>query len=259
MFEELRDCSIKVNHKRKSSLIYIPNIISIEPLNNLYEATEWLVKEAIVDRSKVYKLIEKRRKVGGYAKENIEDIDALGIRIGSRTQGYVNQLCLMEDLLVFEYDRMGKFLKEASVGDISFIRKRDYTDLLKRMEPVRTFRNKVVAHTAYTTPKFDKKTGLSVDNPETVVRSALNLFPGRGNTMLGNRFFNGFSNWRSELPVISIYSWEEHAKLILADWKELFLGKMIEVHDKCPVQNKNYSIEVAYRRKVSDLQKFRKS
>lgn len=248
------DAGIKVHNKKEKALIYIPNVISPDPLDKLYLATEWLVKEAVEDHNVTHKRIETRRKKEGYSQKNLDDLNELGIRIGSRTQSYVNQLCLLEDLLKFEYKRMCKFLKVASSGKIAFKPKTDIQSLLDQMEPIRRFRNKVVAHTAYTNPKINKKTGLPVDNPETVVRSALNLFPREGDIRLGNNYYSGFSKWRSELPIITIYSWEDHAKVVLSNWKNLFLSKMIEVHKQCPIDNKNYSIEIAYPHKAKQIQ-----
>lgn len=252
------DAGIKVRNKKEKSLIYIPNVISPDPLDKLYSATEWLVGEAVDDYNNTHKKIDARRKKEGYSQKNVDDLNDLGIRIGSRTQSYVNQLCLMEDLLTFEYKRMCQFLKVASSGKIAFKAKSDIQYLLDQMEPIRRFRNKVVAHTAYTNPLVDKKTGLPVDNPETVVRSILNLFPAKGDIKLGNNYYSGFSKWGSELPIITIYSWEEHAKLVLNDWKKLFISKMIEVHKRCPIDNKNYSIEIAYPHKAKQIRELYK-
>lgn len=79
------------------------------------------------------------------------------------------------------------------------------------------------------------------------------MFPKRGDIRLGNNFFNGFSKWQSEIPIVSIFTWEAHAQQVLNDWKELFLNRLFEVQDKCPIDNKNFTIEVAHPSKARKL------
>lgn len=254
MFRDIESLRIKITDKKKKHSIYLPNVISIDPLDKLYRATEWLFEEAVADLDKTNKTVAIRRSRGGYSKQNIDDIEALGLRLGSRTQSYVNQLCLLEDLLRHEYVRMCNLLKVASVGNISYNHKQDTLNLIERMSSIRLFRNKVVAHTAYTKPLKDRETGVILDNPETIVRSAINLFPKRGDLRLGNNFYNGFSKWQSEIPVISMFTWEAHAQKVLIDWKELYIKRLCEIQDRCPIDNKNYTIEIAY---PSKSRKFR--
>ena len=73
----------------------------------------------------------------------------------------------------------------------------------------------MVAHTAYTYSK-------PADNPETIVRSILNLFPRPTKITVGDNFFNGFSEYQSQLPVITIFGWYEQVEPIFDDWKKLF-------------------------------------
>lgn len=241
MFEELNEVGIKVHDSNEKVSHYIPNVISVHPLDELFKATEWLFTEAVRDHNETHK------EWGEHPNEhqrNIDAIDDLGTRLGSRTQGYVNQLCLMEDILVYEYDRMSELLNKASGGKITF-KPSDYEHLQKRFASIRTFRNKVVAHTAYTYPKIDKKTGLSVDNPETIVRSILNLFPSPTGITLGANYYSGFSSYRSELPVITIFNWKEEMKPLFQDWKILFMQKMLEVLKQRPITSGQFSIEAA--------------
>lgn len=245
MFEEINKSKIIVRNLDKMAAHYIPNIISLSPLDNLFKATEWLVSEMIEDYKNTHYKIKNRRAKEGCSQKNLDDIDNLGIRLGSRTQSYVNQLCLMEDILIYEYDRMFELVKEASNNKITFNPKEDYEDLKQRFSSIRTFRNKVVAHTAYTYPKINRKTGESEDNPETIVRSILNLFPREGSTTLGNSFFSGFSKHKSQLPVISIFNWEEEIKLIFEDWKKLFISRLKNIHNQCPFENNFFKIVVA--------------
>ena len=241
MFDELNKIKIKVHDSDEKILQYIPNVISMHPLDELFKATQWLFDEAVKDHNETHKEWDEHPNEH---QRNIDAIDDLGTRLGSRTQGYVNQLCLMEDILVYEYDRMSELLNKASGGKITF-KPSDYEPLQKRFASIRTFRNKVVAHTAYTYPKIDKKTGLSVDNPETIVRSILNLFPSPTGITLGANFYSGFSPYRSELPVITIFNWEEEMKSLFYDWKTLFARKMLETLNQRPLKNGRYSIETA--------------
>ncbi|MBU1292758.1 hypothetical protein KJ819_01675 [Patescibacteria group bacterium] len=235
MFREIDQYKIKVRDGSKNTVIYVPNIISMDPLEKLFDATNWLFGEALEDFNKTHTAVKSRRNEHGYSQENIDDIDRLGIRLGSRTQGYVNQLCLMEDILIFEYDRMSTLLKEASAGQVNLTDDACKT-LKKRFKPVRTFRNKVIAHTAYTYSFKD-------DNPETIVRSILNLFPGPTKVTLGDNFFSGFSPHVSQLPVISIFEWEEIIKPIFQDWKTLFIKKLEEVQKMCPIVQGEFTVE----------------
>lgn len=253
MFEEINKVKIRVNNFSDRTISYIPNVISIYPLDQLMKATEWLFSEAVQDHNNTHETIKERRKKHGISQQNLDDIRELSIRLGSRMQGYVNQLCLMEDILIYEYDRMSELVKEASGGKVVFDPKSDYEPLRKRLAPIRTFRNKVVAHTAYTYPKIDKKTGLSEDNPETVVRSILNLFPREDGIYLGATSFSGFSEYKSQLPVITIFSWEEETKLIFQDWKKLFIYRLKEIGKQCPFENKHFSIGVANPRLAKQL------
>jgi hypothetical protein len=246
MFEEINDFKIIVHDEKSHGMHYIPNIISINPLDELFKATEWLFKEALADFTDTHKRIDDRRRMAPYAhQENIDDIDELGIRLGSRIQGYVNQLCLMEDLLIFEYKRMASLMKEGSGGNLNLNPVEDYRLLRERFRAIRTFRDKVVAHTAYTYPKINKKTKEIEDNPETVVRSILNLFPREGKVTMGDNYFSGFSEYRSQLPVITIFSWEDEVRPIFLDWKNFFIEKLIELSKQFPIQSGEFKIDAA--------------
>jgi len=237
MFEEINKHKIIVS--KDKGLYYIPNIITLNPADKLFKATNWLVNEALVDFEKTHRDVEERRKTIGYSQKNIDDIEELSIRLGSRTQGYVNQICLMEDILIFEYKRMADLIAEASSDKVKLIPEQDYATLRLRLSSIRKFRNKVVAHTAYTKPKKE-------DNPETVVRSLLNLFPRECGITLGGNYFSGFSQHISQLPIITIFNWEEEIKPIFEDWKKLFINKLNEIGFQCPLENKKYSVKVAY-------------
>lgn len=240
MFKDIDKHKIVIRNDEKNTLTYLPNIISMNPVDELLEATKWLVDEAYKDWKETNDLIDKRRNEKGASQENIDEYERLSIRLGSRTQGYVNQLCLVEDILIFEYKRMNELLVEASGGKLVLNPKSDYAELRKRFEPIRTFRNKVVAHTAYTYSKPD-------DNPETIVRSILNLFPSPAEITVGGKFFSGFSEHRSQLPVITIFGWYEQIEPIFKDWEQMFLEKIDFLHNnKLPFYNKEYRIETAY-------------
>jgi hypothetical protein len=244
MFKELKDYSIKIRNNKENSLRYLPNIISMEPVDCLLDATKWIVDEAYKDYMGTNKIIEDRRKVKGVSQENIDDYDTLRIRLGSRTQGYVNQLCLIEDILVFEYKRMDELLREASDSHIFLDPENDYKELRNRFKPIRTFRNKVIAHTAYTYSKPE-------DNPETVVRSILNLFPSPTKITVGDNYFNGFSKYKSQLPIITIFGWYEQIEPIFLDWKMLFVEKIEKINKKLPFNTNDFEIEVAYPHKIN--------
>lgn len=254
MFEEINKLKIKVHDSNNKSISYIPNIISIHPLDNLLKATDWLFYEAVQDYNNTHETIDERRKKHGYSQKNLDEIEKLDIRIGSRTQSYVNQLCLMEDILIYEYKRMFELVNKTSGGKICFDPKSDYEPLKKRFSSIRTFRNKVVAHTAYTYPKINKKTGITEDNPETIVRSILNLFPRDGGITLGGNFFSGFSEYKSQLPVITIFNWEQEIRPIFQDWKKLFMDRLKIIHKECPFKNKPFRIEVANHRLAKQAQ-----
>lgn len=239
MFEEVNKYTIKVRNEKEKNISYIPNVISINPIDNLFTATMWLVKEALEDYLNTNKKVEERRNEHGYSQENLDDIDSLSIRLGSRTQSYVNQLCLMEDILIFEYKRMAKLVKLASNNKINFNPEEDYKTLKNRLSSIRTFRNKVVAHTAYTYPK-------SEDNPETIIRSIMNLFPQPTHITLGDNSYSGFSMIKSQLPIITIFNWEEEIKPIFEDWKKLFIERLKKIHTQCPFESKKFGIEIAY-------------
>jgi len=254
MFKEINKLKIKVHNSDNNSIFYIPNIISIHPLDNLLKATDWLFYEAVQDYNNTHKTIDERRKKHGYSQKNLGDIEKLNIRIGSRTQSYINQLCLIEDILIYEYKRMFELVNKASSSKICFDPESDYRSLKKRFSPIRTFRNKVVAHTAYTYPKINKKTCIAEDNPETIVRSILNLFPEDGGITLGDNFFSGFSEYKSQLPVITIFNWEQEIRPIFQDWKKLFINRLKKIQKECPFKNKPFRIEVASHRLAKQVQ-----
>ena len=249
MFKDIDKHKIRIRNSKENSLTYLPNIISMNPIDELLLATKWLVDEAYKDWKETNNLIRERRNKSGASKENIKEYEMLSIRLGSRTQGYVNQLCLAEDILIFEYKRMNEMLIKASSGKIKLDPENDYKELRNRFKPLRTFRNKVVAHTAYTYPKKE-------DNPETVVRSILNLFPNPAEISVGGNFFSGFSEHRSQLPVITIFAWYEQIEPIFKDWEKLFLEKLDFIHhNKLPFNNKEYEIETAYPHLVLKLKR----
>ena len=236
MFKEIdkyRIKIVKIINSNKRSIYYVPNFISMGPMDKLFIATEWLVGEALKDYILTYKTIKEQRK---HSQEYLDDVNKLSIRLGSRTLSYINQLCLMEDILTHEYKRMTKMLSEASKNRINLNPVQDYKDLKNRFDPIRTFRKKVAAHIAYTYPRKD-------DNPETVVGSIYNLFPMNGGITVGNQ--RAGSSFPSQLPVITIFEWEEIDKLIFQDWKKLFIGKLNEIHKQCPLSNREFEIEVA--------------
>ena len=245
MFEDINLYKIKIFNKPKNGLFYIPNITSMHPLDKLFSATEWLVLEAIKDYQRTHYLINRRRKERGASQKNIDTLESFETRLGSRTQSYVNQLCLMEDILLFEYERFSALIGEIGYSKLTFDPKNDYQSLCDRLNDIRLFRNKVVAHTAYTYPKIDRKNPQKTDNPETIVRSILNLFPENGSVKLGGNYFSGWSKHRSQLPIITIYNWESEIKPILLDWKSLFIERFKKIHAYCPYENKQFRIEIA--------------
>jgi len=243
MFKEINNFEIKINNLAIGNIYYlVPNIISIIPLNDLFLATEWLVNEAINDYENIFKFAGVKLTPHQY----IDGVNKFGIRLGSRTQGYVNQLCLMEDILKYEYKRMIKLVREASDNGIILDSENDYKKLIERFTKIRDFRNKVVAHTAYTYPKINIKTGIIEDNPMTIVDSMLNLFPDEAQITLGNNSFSGISEFESQIPTITIYNWETEIRPIFEDWKKLFIEKLKEVHAQCPIRNNLFSIEVIH-------------
>ena len=246
-FEEINIYKIRVTelNGEKRGMHYIPNIISIHPLDNLFDATDWIVNEATKDFKRTNYLIDRRRKHRGSHQKNSEDRKAFEMRLGSRTQGYVNQLCLMEDILIFEYRRFSELVEKVGNSKLFFNPKKDYQPLQVRLNDIRLFRNKVVAHTAYTYPWKDKENPANDDNPETIVRSILNLFPTNGELNLGGQYFSGFSKYKSQLPIISIFTWEKVAKPIFMDWKKLFIDRLKKIHKECPFENDIFRIDIA--------------
>ena len=63
---------------------------------------------------------------------------------------------------------------------------------------------------------------------------------------MGDNFFNGFSEYQSQLPVITIFGWYEQVEPIFDDWKKLFLDKLNLIHQQLPIENGEYEIETAY-------------
>lgn len=245
MFEEIENYRIKIYNKEKKTLNYVPNAITLGPLRKLLKATDWLFRETKRDRTNTYKKIAARRKIVGVSQKNIDEVNDLEIRIGSRTQGYVNQICLMEDIMTFEYNRMFELIKEATKNKFTkFCLKK--TTLKEELAPIRTFRNKVVAHTAFTHPKIKEldKRVTEEDNPETMIRSLLGLFPSRGGLTLGNCSF-GYPKHRPQFQPVSILSWENEIKPILKNWEKLFIQQLEQIHTQCPYKNDSYSIEIA--------------
>jgi len=251
MFKEIDDYNIIVSIGNSDNVI--PNLISPKPLDQLLKATEWLVSEAVKDWDSTHKEIEQRRKTKGASKENLDAYSELSIRLGSRTQGYVNQLCIMEDILKYEYKRMAEFVTNATANKITIKPENDYKSLVDNFYNIRKFRNKVTAHTAYTKRELHKKgklKGKPVDNPETIVRSIINLFPSDAKHTLGDNFFVGGSPFSSKLPVISIFNWENEIKPIFESWKKLFIEALEKVHSFCPHENGKYKIRVRNPRKI---------
>jgi hypothetical protein len=237
-FKDLDTYAIVINDLSKAQRIYLPNIITMNPVDKQLTAVQWLFDEAVKDWNDTYKTIKKRRQNGVASKQNLEDIADLSIRLGTRTQCYINQLCIAEDILIHEYKRMAELLEKASLESITLDTKSDCKSLIHGMKRVRKFRNKVTAHTAYTKP-------FNEDNPETIVRSLLNLFPRDGRYTMGDNFFNGFSPHISQLPIISIFEWQDVIKPIFAEWKGFVKNKLEEIHSHCPFENDYYTIEVA--------------
>ena len=237
-FKDLDTYSVTVTDNNKKQRAYIPNIITMDPVDKQLTAAQWLFDEAVKDWNQTYITIEKRRQKGTVSRQNLEDIADLSIRLGTRTQCYINQLCIAEDILIHEYKRMAELLERASLGSIKLDVKSDYKNLKDGMKRVRKFRNKVTAHTAYTKPYEE-------DNPETVIRSLLNLFPRDGRYTMGDNFFNGFSPHVSQLPIISIYEWQDTVTPVFAEWKVFVTNKLEEIHSLCPLENEMYKIEIA--------------
>ena len=60
MFVEIDKFKLKISDGK--TIHYIPNIISMGPLDQLYRATEWLFREAKKDYDHTNKIIERRKK-----------------------------------------------------------------------------------------------------------------------------------------------------------------------------------------------------
>ncbi|MBU4000608.1 hypothetical protein KKG29_05580 [Patescibacteria group bacterium] len=57
MFKDIDIFKVKIHSLKKSSLSYIPNIISMNPVDKLFNATEWLASEALNDYNTTNKKI----------------------------------------------------------------------------------------------------------------------------------------------------------------------------------------------------------
>jgi hypothetical protein len=240
MFEEIDKARIKI--RTGSKIYYRPFIAVMKPLSDLFKATEWLYGEAVKDYNKTRKRISNRAKQHTIHRleKNNKDTEEQVIRIGSRTLGYVNQLCLMEDILVCEYDGMCKVVYEASGGKIKIDSADNYKRLKERFQPIRDFRNKVGVHTAYTKPRKD-------DTTETLTDSIFGLFPKQGGIHLGVGPHSLYKSNKSKVPIVTIFGWEGEIKPIFQDWEKLFVDTLKEIHKKCPFENKTaYLIEIAY-------------
>jgi len=116
-------------------------------------------------------------------------------------------------------------------------RKDDYINLVNELKAIRSFRNKVAAHVAYTYPK-------DFDTPDTIVNSMLNLFPEEGGITLGtSAFMGGMDN--SQIPEISIFKWDEEIKKVFESWKKLFIKSLCMIKDQYLDENDNFRIKPA--------------
>lgn len=247
MFEEIDKARIKIH--TAGSIHHRPYVAIMKPLKDLFDATEWLFSESVKDYDKTRKRINNRAKrhTANHLEKNHKDIEKQGIRIGSRTLAYVNQLCLMEDILVCEYEGMCKLVDEASGGKIKIDSVNNYKTLKERFQPIRDFRNKVGGHTAYTKPRKD-------DTRETLTDSILGLFPKQGGIALGVGLSPFYKSNKSKVPIITIFGWEKEIKPIFQDWERLFVDTLKEIHKKCPFESKTVClIEIAYPHLVKQL------
>lgn len=246
MFSELESYRVRVHEKKRSKqhIHYLPNIIAIHPLDSLFASIEWLFNDAIKDYNRTHRSINRRRSKYGVSQKNLDAYDSLAIRLGSRTQNYVNQVCLMEDLLIYEYKRIAEFVKKVDSRNFSFNPDKEFKPLTKRLAKIRLFRNKVVAHTAYTNPILKRRKGRIKDNPDTIVRSVMNLFPSPGEIYLGNNQFVT-TKFKQQIPSLTIFNWRDEVKPVFEDWKELYITRLEKIHKKCPYQNGSFRIETA--------------
>jgi hypothetical protein len=247
MFKEIDKARIKI--RIANSTQHRPYASVMKPLKDLFDATEWLFGEAVKDYNKTKKKIDNRaeRQVMSRLEKNHKDREDQSIRIGSRNLGYVNQLCLMEDILVCEYDDICKTIDSASGGKIKINSVSKYKSLKERFQPIRDFRNKVGAHTAYTKPRKD-------DTVETLNDSLYGLFPKEGSRFSGTGAYFLYKSNLSKVPIITIFGWEEEVKPIFQGWEKLFIDTLKEIHRKCPFENSEHSsIEIANSRLAKQL------
>jgi hypothetical protein len=231
-----------LSFSRLSTTRSFPNEINIASINKLFEATEWIVKEAFDDKNSVLQTIEIRRSstnsITKYAAQNKEDLRMLEIRLGSRIQAYINQICLIEDILTHECEYFNQevlffFSKDEIITH-------DHIKYKKKLKDIRKIRNKMTAHTCHTHPRKE-------DSPETRIGSILNLFPNalnfnyeyNGDIVTGNKYFNGFSERKSELPIIKLSNWENNIRKILIDWKDSYIQNVQNIMDKCPYKKED--------------------
>jgi hypothetical protein len=222
-----------------------PNPINIASINKLFEATDWIIREAFGDKNSVLEIIKDRRSstnsITKYANQNKEDLRMLEIRLGSRIQSYINQICLIEDILRHECEYFNE--EVLLFFDETEITIHDHAKYKKKLGDIRRIRNKMTAHTAHTHPRQE-------DNSETRIRSILNLFPDAlsfnysdQEIVTGNKYFNGFSKIKSELPIVKLSNWENDIRKVFVDWKNTYIQSIQMIMDKCPhIRENNMTI-----------------
>jgi len=244
MFEEINKIKIKIIYKETEDLK--PNALNVESLKILFDATEWLFDEFIKDCQDTKRRIDNRyiKKEMHYIEDNLKDREKKDIRTMSRTLGYVNQLCLMEDLLTYEYNKIYKLVSKKFDKNKRNNLLEKYEILKERFEPIRSFRNKVSAHQAHVKPS-------PRDSKETLIDSAFSLYV-KGDS-LGVGWNPFFKTYKSEIPIITIFDWEEKVKPIFQDWDSLLMEILKETHRNCPIDNDLYIVKIANPRKAREL------
>ena len=183
LLEPLKGMRVQIVKQNKITLY--PPIGVYESSLQLYKMIDWLGSEAEKDWEETHNKIEKERAINKCPPLRKD----LSIRMGSRTLSYVNHLYLLEGILRKGLEETVDRIKaEGLDSDFDEVK---YKIEVKRLNavfrPIKKFRHKVAAHTAYAKPRSD-------DSELTRFDSLINLIPDNGSSVLGAKSFKRTPN-----------------------------------------------------------------
>ena len=233
----LSNLAINVKNKIRRGIFTIPDGAEIITAYKLFCMLEWIYKEFLKDSEDNKEFFTS----DGLGKDPV-NWEAFATRNTSRVLSYITQLFVLETILIKTYQHTAGLLKTridpTVIMDVEELKKR-----AQEIEPLEFIRNKVAAHTAFSSPRKDDNLATEFDSLMAILNTSFepdkiySFRIGAGQVVLG-----GVTAPR-KIPEIGLQ--DIHSTVIehFQAWEGMFVKILSSVKNKLPIENEEWQIK----------------